>query len=390
MSLFFKKNLAVSNILLIDINDFSFEAVIFSKRKGLDYTYKLTETLEKGVFLQESLEITVSNIEIQLERHLRKIVDKVLLINKKIDFCFISFSPIWRISQSHLVKIKKETSFIFTKNDFEEIFKNEDSSFFKKLKDNFDFKHVKIIETDITHVLLNGYETNSPFGKTAKTFEFHIIVSVIQKKLFDFINNLFKIRLNLSFEDNNLLLKSDVEVFFTVLKNFLPLDNSLLVNIGGETTEIIFIKNSYIEEIVGFNKGVDFFTRRVASSLKTSLSLAESNILRFYNDALEDNAREKLKKIFLGAACDFQKHFLDAVSEINTNYPLPQDLFVLSIKPLPQDLFVLKNQNGDIFFNIHKISLNEIFLKKEDVCYNNSSSSLCLLSVFLNKYLNYE
>lgn len=388
MKFFSKKQKRGGYILIIDINDFSFEAAIFSYERG-GAPYKLVEFLEKGNLIHENLEATAKNIEIQIERALRKIIDKAVRAGKKISYCLITLSPMWRVSESHLVKIKKDIPFVFLKKDFDELLKNENSIFLKNLKNTFNSARLKFIEADIMSVLLNGYPSHTPFDKSAKTVELHIFISALEKKLFDLINNLLKIRLNLSFEENTLLLKSGAEVFFVALKNFLPRDRALLVNVGSEITEIIFVKNGYIEETVHFNHGADFFVRRVMSGLKISFELAESYFARFKNNLLDAGAEEKFKNIVSGAARDFQNHFLEATREISANHFLPQDLFFLSLKPLPQDLFALKNKDGDQIFNVHKISLKELFPEKENFCYNNDSSSLCLPLVFLNKYLDY-
>lgn len=384
MGLFSKKNSGENTVLIIDINDFSFEAAIFSRRSGS--SYELVEFLEKGNLIHENLEMSARNIEIQMERALKKIIDKATRADKKIELCLITFSPMWRVSESHLVKIKKDAPFVFTKEDFDELFKNENSLFLKNLKNNFNSERLKFIEADIMSVLLNGYSSETPFDKSVKTVELHIFISAIEKKLFDFINNLLKVRLNLSFEENTLLLKSGALIFFAGLKDFLPRASALLINVGSETTEIIFIKNGRIEETAHFNKGTDFFVRRAAGELKISSNIAESYFIRFQDNLLDVGAEEKFKKIISNAARDFQEHFLEAVREISAGNFLPQDLFFFSFKPLPQDLFVLKNKNKDAFFNVHKISLSELFPEKEKFCYNNSSSSLCLPSFFLNKY----
>jgi len=387
MGLFSKKNFGDNTVLIIDINDFSFEAAIFSRQRGAPY--ELVEFLEKGNLIHENLEATARNIEIQLERILRKIIDKAARAKKRIDFCFITFSPMWRISENHLVKIKKDAPFVFIKKDFDELLKSEDSAFFKNLKNTFNFERLKLIEADIMSVLLNGYPSETPFDKSVKTVELHIFISAVDKRLFDFINNILRVRLNLSFEEKTLFLKSGALISFASLKDFFPREGALLVNVGSETTEIIFIKNGRIEETAHFNKGTDFFVRRAVSELKISLNIAESYFTRFQNNLLEAGVREKFKNIISGATRDFKNHFFEAVSEISAGNFLPQDLFFLSLKSLPQDLFVFKNQNGDQIFNVHKISLSELFPEKEKFCYNNSSSSLCLPSVFLNKYLDY-
>lgn len=337
--------------LLVNIHDFTVESMILDSDDTIN---------------------TVSGIkeEAALKRALAKISDKYKALKY-----FIVFSSPWSLSQTHLVRARKDAPFIFSEKYFDEILKNENSLFLKNLKNNFNPDYFKFMEADIMKVLLNGYEIKdlNPFKKKIKNIELLIYMSAVKKEVFDAVSEVF----NDGFQKKNLVIKTRPAIFCFILKDTEKENRDfIIIDIREETTEIVLVKNGCIEEIINFNKGYNFFARRIMDGLNISLSEAVSMFDRYNRNLMEENKKYELKNILKSAENDFKESFLNIVNELSKDNFLPKDLRYFSEKAINSQLFEIKNRQGEDFFKPKEILTNA-----------NNRSFLTLQSLYFKKYL---
>ena len=246
-----KKNelILVFNIGSSSVDGALFEAqcsgipkIIFSAREPI----KIEEKVEISHFLLT----TIKSLEIVAY----KIFQAGLGAPSQV-FCVLS-SP-WYVFQTRIISFKKNTPFIFTEKLADELIKKEIKLFEEEhvLKYSHSDNQVRVIELKNIKTLLNGYEISESMDQKAKELEMHIFISIsgesVLKKMEDTISKHFHLK--------QIKFSSFVLSFFTVARDFYPKqENFLLVDIGGEMTDISMVKKNTLRESISFLWGVIF------------------------------------------------------------------------------------------------------------------------------------
>lgn len=257
----------------------------------------------------------------QLLKDFPKGPDKVL--------CFLSH--FWVISQTRIIKIKKEQPFEVDKNFLDKIINNE-IKIFKMQSQNkvLDSKgRQELVEYKIMRTSLNGYEVKDPFNKTAKRFSIYIHISLIENSIKETLkDNILK-----NFGDVPVIFHSLPLVVFAFLKNIIGTDEDFIfINIGGETSDISLVRRSVLEETISFPRGENFLIRKVASEFKTFINDAFSIINSYKEGHAVSSVSEKLTPIIEDAKNEWRGFLEKALKEISQESPLPKKIFVVSNK----------------------------------------------------------
>lgn len=301
------------------------------------------------------------------------------------DVCLCVFLSPWFISQTKIINVQRKESFKTTRSFFEKLLKAEEENF---MRDKSKF----FIEHEIVKVELNGYYTKFPLEKFAKTVRAYIYLSLGIKEIKTEIEK----EVLKNFGDIPLSFKTFPLLAFKILSKIINTQEGLiLVDIGGEITDISLIRKDSLEETVSFPLGRNFLLRKIASEFKTFPKEAPS-LLRtcLKGHAAECNA-EKISKMLREAGrkwCDFLTKALESISD---NGPLPQNLFLVGEESISsQFIEFIKCTEDEKFskftllgkpFNIQKIlseGLTHYFAsgEKKDVF-------LMMESLFANKVL---
>lgn len=286
---------------------------------------------------------------------LKKVIEKMLKdYPSGPDACLCVFLSPWFISQTKIINVQKKEPFKITRSFFEKLLESEE--------ENFKGKGMSHLEHEFLKVELNGYHTKSPLEKFAKSARMHIYMSSgIGEVKTEIEKEVLK-----NFGDIPLSFKTFPLLAFKILSKIINTQEGLLlIDIGGEITDISLIRKDSLEETVSFPLGRNFLLRKIASELKTFPKEA-SSILQtcLKGHAAECNA-EKISKIFQGTGkkwCDFLTKALESISE---NSPLPQNLFLIGDENISsQFIEFIKCAEGDTFsrftilgkpFNVKKI-----------------------------------
>jgi len=310
------------------------------------------------------------------------------------DACLCVFLSPWFLSQTKIINIRREKDFKVTPEFFENLMKTEEESFkgreVTQLREGASFVEHEIIKTE-----LNGYYTKSPMGKTVKTIRLHIYMSLatgsVKKKIEEEVLE--------NFGDISLSFRTFPFVALQVLNS--TIDNQeglLLIDIGGEITDISLIRKNCLEEMISFPRGKNFLLRRIASEFKTFPQEA-SSILQTYlkKHSIKDDA-EKISQIIEEVKRDWGNFFEKAIKNISEKGPLPQSLFLMGdeiiggqfIKCAEEERFSQYTFLGKPF-NIKRI-LDEEFMRYFNFKLTRQSADqldafLMLEALFANKFL---
>ena len=154
-------------------------------------------------------------------------------------FCVLS-SP-WYVSQTRTIVFKQNTPFLVTEKLADELIQKEIKIFEEEnaVKYPGGSKDVRPIELKNVKTILNGYEAPSPLGQKAQELEMVMFISIGGEQMLSRVEE--TIRKYFHFEA--IKFSSFAMASFTVLRDkFVNQQNFLLVDIGGEMTDIFLAK----------------------------------------------------------------------------------------------------------------------------------------------------
>lgn len=246
-------------------------------------------------------------------------------------FCVLSSH--WCVSQTRVISLKKNSPFIFTEKLADGLIQKEIKLFEEEhlIKYKNADNPVRIIELKNIKTSLNGYETSQPLDQKAKELEMTIFISMsgerILKKIEDTIQKYFH------FEQ--IKFASFALSSFTVVRDmYMRQENFLLVDIGGEITDIFMIKKNILRESISFPLGRNFLTRGVASSLDCTLSEADSFISLLKDGHAEESVAKKLTSVMNKLRTEWLQKFQDSLVNLSNDISIPETIYIIIDKDL--------------------------------------------------------
>ena len=260
----------------------------------------------------EAFEITASNIE------------KAKLGAPQRAHLFLA-SP-WYVSQTRIIKMKKNEPFVFNNRLAEELINQEIKSFEKLQLTKFlnTENKPKIIEKKNIKTTLNGYQMEKPFAKKAKELEITLFISMSTENIINSLKNKTRKFFNIPINFSSFLLSS----FIVTRDLFIDKNNFLLIDISGEITDVSVIKNDILLESISFPLGRNFVIRGIMSGFNKNREESTS-LLRMYNGAkLTEEITKKIDKILENSRKKWLKEFQTSVVDISDNLIMPDTIFL--------------------------------------------------------------
>ncbi|MEK7471389.1 MAG: hypothetical protein AAB623_01925 [Patescibacteria group bacterium] len=361
MSIFSNNKTKNELVLVFNIGSSSVDGALFeAQSSGIP---KIIFSVQEFLKIEEKIDIdnfllsTIKSLEIVVE----KIYKAGLGAPSKI-FCVLA-SP-WCVSQTRIINFKKNTPFVFTEKLADELIKKE-IKFFKEehaLKYSNSDNRVRMIELKNIKIMLNGYETLESLNKKTKELKMHLFISIsgeqVLKKIEETIGKYFHLK--------HIEFSSFVLSFFTIARDlYLKQENFLLLDIGGEITDISMVKKNTLRESTSFPLGRNFFTRGVALDLGCTLSEADSFISLFKDGHSEESIVEKLTLILNKLRIEWLKKFQDSLASLSNDISIPSTIYIVLDKDLV-DFFseTIKNEQFSQYI-LTESKFEIIFLKSE-------------------------
>jgi cell division ATPase FtsA len=187
------------------------------------------------------------------------------------------------------------------------------------------------IELKNMKTILNGYESANPYGQKAKEVEMSVFVSMVEEHIVDMIVE----NINRHFRSAKIKFISFVMASSTVARDmFVNQDSFLLVNIGGEVTDISMIKKDIIKESISFPMGRNFMVRGLAEELGVELTEAETYLSLYKDDHLDTAQEKKIEPAVTKIKTEWLKNFQDFLSTLSNDISIPSTVFITVEKDL--------------------------------------------------------
>lgn len=246
-------------------------------------------------------------------------------------FCVLS-SP-WYMSQTRTINSKKNTSSIFTEKLADELIQKEIKIFSEEhaVKYGDANQGIRPIELKNIKTMLNGYEALRPLGQKAKEIEMIIFISLAGEEMLSRVEE--TIRRHFQFE--TIKFSSFAMASFTVIRDmYVNQENFLLIDIGGEVTDIFLAKKNVLRESVSYPLGVNFLTRGIAARLGCTLQEARSLISLFKDGHAEKSVAQKLELILTELKKEWLKNFQESLANLSKDISIPSTIFIIVDKTM--------------------------------------------------------
>jgi len=256
----FSKKFEAEAELIIDIGSKSVGGGIFEKdsngsakllytaREPISFQTKIT-----GENLLSSAVKSLSNLLLHLEKyginHLRTPSGQKYRIRSAV----IIISSPWHSSETKLLRLNFGKPVTITKSFINEILDKEEKSFENELKGSARSKNDFCqLERKIIEMRLNGYSTGEPYGKETENLEIQMFNSVIPVKILEKIESLVSRYFHI---ENFIFHTFSVASFASIRESFPEIKDFLIVQVGGEITDIVVVKKGNISETISFPLG---------------------------------------------------------------------------------------------------------------------------------------
>ena len=163
-----------------------------------------------------------------------------------------------------------------------------------------------MFETVLMKSLLNGYEIDQPFGKSAREAEFWVHYSATSKELFD----AFQTAIRAHRSDAVITFLTMPMAIWGLMKEAIFSEHAaIIVDIGGELTEVTFIVDGVVVEIVSLPFGVANILIRIAGSERIDMESALSLLKTYTDESLSKEAQKKVRAIIKSEIRNWEQIF---------------------------------------------------------------------------------
>jgi hypothetical protein len=378
-------------VLVFDIGSSSIGAAFFLMQKAnppkIIYSIREPITTDKNLSFDKFLILTLKSIEIIS----KKISIKGIGGPSKI-FCVLS-SP-WYMSQTRNISLKKNTPFVFNIKLADSLIEKEVNLFKEECVKTYVHTNSKVLPIELKNmqIMLNGYVVPKPANQKATELEMTIFVSMSEEEILEKI----KETIGKHFYKENIKFSSFSMASFTVVRDlFIEQNNFLLMDIGGEVSDISMIKKDILRSSISFPLGRNFFIRGIASLIDCSLDEATSYISLYKDGHMSDSSLSKIEPIINKLKKEWLVKFQKSLVSLSNDISIPStifltvdqdfsDFFTETIKSEQFNQYTLTESKFKVIF-LGSQALKDVVSFKNDT---NRDPFIIIDSIFINRFLN--
>ncbi len=311
-------------VLVIDVGSSSVGGALFwAQGSGVpEIIFSIREpiALEKEINPERFLSLTAKALEILAG----KIAGRGLGAPKKI-FCVLS-SP-WYASQTRTISMQKNTPFVFNSKLADSLIAKEIGLFEEEHLKKYIEGGSKIVAIELKNMktTLNGYVTTQPFNQKAQELGMVMFISMSGEQVLQKI----KEAVGSHFNCDHIKFSSFTIASFTVARDlFAHQEDFLLIDIGGEVTDIAMVKKEVLHESASFPLGPNFIIRGVAAELNCGLNEAKSLVSLYKDGHADGEAEQRIGPIIIKLRSEWLKKFQESLASLSSDISIPSTIFV--------------------------------------------------------------
>lgn len=391
MSIFGNSKNKEELVLVFDIGSSSVGGALFGVQKTgnpkIIYSIREPISLEKELTFDRFFSLTLKSLDIVSD----KICKMGLGAPKKI-FCI--FSSPWYASQTRSIVFNKNEDFIFSSKFVDDLISKEVALFEQECLEKYVNNKNKVLPIELRNMqmLLNGYVVSLPSNQKAKDLEITLFISMSSEEVL----NKIKETIGKYFYSQNTIFHSFSIASFSLVRDLFPQqEDFLLIDIGGEITDISMVKKDIICSSISFSFGRNFLIRGIASVLDCSLLEASSYISMYKDGHIEDNSLKKIEPIIKKLRNEWLTKFQESLVNVSNDISIPSTIFLTvdedlayffmeTIKSEQFNQYTLTESKFKIVF-LGVQTLNDFVSFRENV---SRDSFLMIEAVYLNQLIS--
>lgn len=234
----------------------------------------------------------------------------------------------WYASQVRVARTARTTPFIASKSLLNDMISRELKAFEQEeMQASYaSGAPLRAIESKTVLVKLNGYATASPLGLSARELELSLFVSVAPestlKGIEETIERTYKAPLSFS---------TYLSSAFIVTRDFFPhQDDYLLIDVGGEITDVSLVREGALARTVSFPRGRNFLLRKLSKGLNRTISESIAICTLYKEDKVEASIKDACTGILKEAKDEWLDSFQKALFANSNELSIP-DAVMLSV-----------------------------------------------------------
>lgn len=173
---------------------------------------------------------------------------------KRPDIALVVFASPWYKASPRVASMSKGINFVFSEKEMQSIIKNEKDSFVRDISQNntANIDNFVVLDEVVHEVSLNGYAQNNPIGKNAKNVSVKMFMSITEKVVFQKI----EAKIKNFFPHIKIQTSSFMNALFVSLRDIKMIEeDTVLIDIGGEMTEVVKVSHGTINAVASFPSG---------------------------------------------------------------------------------------------------------------------------------------
>jgi hypothetical protein len=184
----------------------------------------------------------------------------------------------------------------------------------------------EILESSVLDISLNGYELANPYGQRALEVELSHYLSIASTKVLEGLRQ----AVNKVVHGAEVKFHSFSFALFRVLDELLPSKDYLMLDIGGEISELSLVWHGILRETVSYPLGVFWLTKGLAEKLGTTPTEARSALKLYLDNQARKPAAEGVERALASLKPEWMAAFRAALGEALENSFLPPEIYLLA------------------------------------------------------------
>ncbi|MBI4121358.1 MAG: hypothetical protein HY470_00145 [Candidatus Ryanbacteria bacterium] len=298
--MFFRKNTSVRGVAF-DVGTASVSAALFELRPG-DARPHVLAVLRKFHFAP--LRRDTSHFSKSVTHQFSALLEDVQKFSgeQKPTVFLIGLSAIFYLGKTEHIHEAWPSSRAISRGEVERLIKGAENSFLAGL----DQSDVVIFETIPMKSILNGYVIEKPEGKSASELELWVRFGATSRELFDALAQ----RIKASRPDAHIYFSTfPVSAWELMRAVYFPAHSTIMVDIGSEITEVAFLVDGVIAEVLSLPFGVMNLLMRIAEAERVELENALSHLRAYTGGMVHEKTEDKTRAIIKKEIQSWEENF---------------------------------------------------------------------------------
>jgi hypothetical protein len=242
------------------------------------------------------------------------------------DRTHVYFASPWYASQVRRAKMSRPTPFVVSQVMLDEMIAKELKAFTdEEVAASYNAgQPIRPIESQIVQVKLNGYPTASPVDDSARDLELSLFLSVAPE------HTLKKVEETIGKHYHKpIAFSSFLSASFLVSRDHFPHEEGyLLIDVGGEITDVSLVRDGALMQTVSFPLGRNFILRKLSVGLKRSIAESLTICTLYAEKKVEDNVRAQCDEILKEAKDQWLDSFQKTLFSVSNELSIPNTIML--------------------------------------------------------------